>query len=233
MGKITISAQDYLKAIYTLSKRHGRATTSQIAARLNVRPASVTSMLQKLSQSDPPLVIYRKHGGATLTGAGKQVALTVIRRHRLLEKYLCEKLGYGWDEVHEEAELLEHVVSAYMVDQIAAVLNEPTFNPHGQPIPSSDLVMPVVEGRPLTSLNVNDQATLKRVRDNDSDLLRYLTDHGLTLGVRICVQSIQPDGTLLISILGSNDKVPLTQTMAQQLYVNRATSKASIHALPN
>jgi DtxR family Mn-dependent transcriptional regulator len=220
MRRVTASSQDYLKAIYTLSARHGKATTTKIAARVNVQMASATSMVQKLAQAKPPLAVYHKHRGATLTVEGEQAALTVIRRHRLLELYLCEKLGYTWDEVHEEAERLEHVVSPELIAQIAAVLDNPTAGPHGQPIPSSDLAMPVVGERPLTTLTPGTHATIQRVRDKDAELLRYLAEHHLRPGVVITVQACQPDGTIYVLTKEQLKSVRLSSTMAQQIFVN-------------
>jgi DtxR family Mn-dependent transcriptional regulator len=219
MDKITESSQDYLKAIYTLSKRHGRAITTQIAAQLDVSHASVTSMIKKLAQVDPPLVTYRKRRGTTLTDAGTEAALTVLRRHRLLELYLFEKLGYTWDEVHEEADRLEHGVSPQMMDQIASVLGEPTINPHGQPIPSPDLVMPVIAERPLPTLTPGTQTTIQRVRDEDASFLRYLADNNLIPGREIIVQASEVDGTIQVLAHGQTNPVCLSPQMAEHIFV--------------
>ena len=219
MDKITESSQDYLKAIYTLSKRHGRASTTQIADRLNVSPASVTSMIKKLAQATPPLVTYRKHRGTILTDSGKQVALTVLRCHRLLELFLCEKLGYTWDEVHEEADRLEHAVSPQMMEQVASVLGEPTINPHGQPIPSPDLVMPVLAERPLPTLIPGSKTSIQRIRDEDASLLRYLTDNNLIPGMEIIVQASEADGTIKVLALGQTNPVCLEPEMAKHIFV--------------
>src|SRR5574341_1113992 len=132
------ATEDYLKAIYELEEDFGRVTTSALAERLNVAPASVTGMLQKLAEGRPRLVNYERHHGVVLTPAGRKIALEIIRHHRLIELYLAEELGYEWDRVDAEAEQLEHVISEEFEDKIAARLGDPTVDPHGDPIPSKD-----------------------------------------------------------------------------------------------
>lgn len=223
MSKITAAAEDYLKEIYTLCTHYEKASTSEIAARLGIQSASVTNMIQKLSQTEPPLVNYQKNLGVTLTEAGRKAALNIFRRHRLLEVYLYEKLNYAWDEVHEEAEKLEHVASPKMINQIAAVLGNPTHSPHGHPIPSPDLVMPIMQEMPLTDLSPSVDATIQRVRDRDANLLRYLAQHNLNLGTDITVQKKLTDGAMHILVKGEIHKpVRLTASMAQQIFVNKS-----------
>jgi Mn-dependent DtxR family transcriptional regulator len=132
---LTHSVQDYLKQIYELTEGGENASTTALAARLKVTPASVTGMVQKLSSAVPPLVEYQKHQGVTLTSDGTRAALEVIRHHRLLETWLVQTLGYAWDEVHEEAERLEHAISEDLERRIAAALGNPLRDPHGEPIP--------------------------------------------------------------------------------------------------
>lgn len=152
---ITQSIQDYLKHIYELNENGGSASTNDLAARLNIAPASVTGMLQKLASAKPPLVIYKKHQGVTLTKSGEKAALEVIRHHRLLETFLANTLGYTWDEVHEEAEKLEHVISEGFEQRIAAALGHPTRDPHGELIPTEDLKMPLDQSTSLSDLRKN------------------------------------------------------------------------------
>lgn len=182
---ITQSIQDYLKHIYELNEYGGTASTNDLAARLNVAPASVTGMLQRLASSNPPLVIYKKHQGVTLTKHGEKAALEVIRHHRLLETWLVQTLGYSWDEVHEEAERLEHVISEDFERRIAAALDHPTRDPHGELIPTEDLKMPTDDTTPLSSLRPNQSATILRVVAADPNLLRHLDSLGLTPGIQI------------------------------------------------
>src|SRR5512143_1921314 len=140
--QLTDSIQDYLKAIYELTQNGASASTNALASRLDVEPASVTGMVQKLAATKPALVEYRKHHGVKLTPVGRRAALEVIRHHRLLEAWLVKTLGYSWDEVHVEAEKLEHVISEDFEERMAAALGDPVRDPHGELIPSSDLVMP-------------------------------------------------------------------------------------------
>jgi DtxR family Mn-dependent transcriptional regulator len=186
---ITQSIQDYLKHIYELNEDGLAASTNELAERLNVAPASVTGMLQKLAASRPPLVLYKKHQGVTLTAAGKKAALEVIRHHRLLETWLVQTLGYSWDEVHEEAERLEHAISEDLEMRIAAALGHPSRDPHGELIPSADLTMPADESTPLSALRPNQSATIQRVNAQDPNLLRHLDSLGLTPGVQIEVSA--------------------------------------------
>ncbi len=183
--KPSTSIQDYLKRIYELTENGLPASTNDLARELNVKPASVTGMIQKLAAEKPALVEYQKHQGVTLTSAGKRAALEVIRHHRLLEAWLVQTLGYSWDEVHEEAERLEHVISEDFERRIAAALGNPTRDPHGELIPTADLKMPVDDTTPLSSLRPNQSATIQRVVAADPNLLRHLDSLGLTPGIQI------------------------------------------------
>ena len=145
MIAISQANQDYLKVIYQLTEANGRAATNDIATALDVTPASVSSMLKKMAEGDEPLVRYQKHRGVTLTAVGTQTCLEILRHHRLLETYLCEKLGFSHEEAHEEACRLDHVLTEELEARIAAVLEHPTHNPHGQPIPTIDLEMPELQ----------------------------------------------------------------------------------------
>jgi DtxR family Mn-dependent transcriptional regulator len=181
----TQSTQDYLKRIYDLTECGSPASTNDLARELNVKPASVTGMIQKLAAEKPALVAYQKHQGVTLTPAGKRAALEVIRHHRLLETWLVQTLGYSWDEVHEEAERLEHVISEDLEQRIAAALGHPTRDPHGELIPTEDLDMPADDSTPLSSLRPSQTATILRVNAHDPNLLRHLDSLGLTPGIKI------------------------------------------------
>lgn len=181
----TQSEQDYLKRIYELTENGSPASTNDLARELNVKPASVTGMIQKLAAEKPALVEYQKHQGVTLTSAGKRAALEVIRHHRLLEAWLVQTLGYSWDEVHEEAERLEHVISEDFERRIAAALGNPTRDPHGELIPTADLKMPVDDTTPLSSLRASQSAVIQRVVAADPNLLRHLDSLGLTPGIQI------------------------------------------------
>jgi DtxR family Mn-dependent transcriptional regulator len=189
---LTISTQDYLKHIYELTAGGENASTNALSEQLNVKPASVTNMVQKLASTKPALVEYQKHQGVTLTKEGEKAALEVIRHHRLLEAWLVQTLGYSWDEVHEEAERLEHVISEDFERRIAAAMGHPLRDPHGELIPTADLKMPVEVSTPLSALRPNQKAKVQSVRSADDDLLRYLQSQGLVPGAQIEILDYSP-----------------------------------------
>ncbi|HTP00245.1 MAG TPA: metal-dependent transcriptional regulator [Anaerolineales bacterium] len=189
---LTDSIQDYLKAIFDLTENGTPASTNALARRLGVEPASITGMVQKLAASRPALVEYRKHHGVKLTAAGKRAALEVIRHHRLLETWLVASLGYSWDQVHSEAERLEHVISEDFEERIAAALGEPTRDPHGEPIPGPDLVMPSDQSIPLEAVQAGKKATVRRVDAQDREFLRRLELLRLLPGTRVAVVEVSP-----------------------------------------
>ena len=208
---LTNSIQHYLKHIYELTENGEAASTNTLAACLNVKPASVTGMVQKMASSKPALVEYHKHQGVTLTKPGKKAALEVIRHHRLLETWLVQTLGYSWDEVHEEAERLEHVISEDFEARIAAALGHPSRDPHGELIPTPDLQMPHDDTTPLSALRPDQTAVIQRVKAEDLDLLRYLDGLGLLPGTHIEVTNYSPyDNNITVKtgrrsqVLGSN-----------------------------
>ncbi|MFN2489443.1 MAG: metal-dependent transcriptional regulator [Actinomycetota bacterium] len=195
----TRAAQDYLKGICLLEdeaeaagRRATLVSTKAIAERLDVSAASATNMLKKLDSLG--LVKHLPYRGAELTNAGRKIALEVIRHHRLLETYLAEALGVPWDEVHDEAEVLEHVLSERLEDRIAKVLGEPTEDPHGHPIPPRDGDIARSSGVAITDLAVGAAATVAEVSDRDPELLRYLGDMGIYPGVRIRLVAVGPFG---------------------------------------
>jgi len=198
---LTISIQDYLKHIYELTENGETASTNALAEKLNIRAPSVTGMIQKLASSKPPLVEYQKHQGVTLTKDGKRAALEVIRHHRLLEAWLVQTLGYSWDEVHEEAERLEHVISEDFERRIAAAMGHPLRDPHGEPIPTADLRMPLEDSTPLSALRPGQKGTVQCVKAADTELLRYLDSLGLVPEVDIEVKEYsQFDHNLTVKV---------------------------------
>jgi DtxR family Mn-dependent transcriptional regulator len=190
--------EDYAKAIYTLGRRGGgTASTSALAERLGVTPASVSAMLKKLA--DRGLAKHVPYRGVALTADGERVALEVLRHHRLLELYLAEHLGVPWDRVHDEAEALEHVLSEYLEEQIAAKLGHPTHDPHGDPIPDAALKIDEGDTRPLDALDAGERGRFVRVSDADPEMLRYLDARGVRLGAELEVVDRQPfDGPLTV-----------------------------------
>jgi DtxR family Mn-dependent transcriptional regulator len=190
VGKMTRARQDYLKALYHLGGSADSVSTTQLAERLAVAPASVTEMLGTLRNLK--LVTHDRYRGARLTSQGAAAALQTIRRHRLLELFLVEVLGYSWDEVHEEAERLEHVISRRMEERIFETLGRPDLDPHGDPIPSPSGKLPSLDYRSLAETRAGEQVTIRRVSDRDADKLRVMRDLDLRPGrqVEILAESL-------------------------------------------
>lgn len=199
--KLTVSIQDYLKVIYELTESGENASTNALAQKMKISAPSVTGMIQKLASSKPALVEYQKHQGVTLTREGRRAALEVIRHHRLLEAWLVQTLGYTWDEVHEEAERLEHVISEDFERRIAAAMGHPTRDPHGELIPTEDLKMPADKSMPLSSLRPGQDGVVICVKAADTELLRHLEELGLVPEAEIEVKEYSPfDHNLTIKV---------------------------------
>ncbi len=198
-GRVSAPVEDYLKAIYDLAGRDATASTNDVAERLGVSAASVTGMVRRLA--DQGLLEYERYRGVRLSEEGRLVALRTIRRHRLIETYLTEVLGYPWDRVHDEAERLEHAASDELVDRMAAALGHPTADPHGAPIPTSDGEVDERRHRTLAELEVGTAARMVRVSDENPGLLRYLAEIDLTPGVPVQVLARAPfDGPLTLRV---------------------------------
>jgi DtxR family Mn-dependent transcriptional regulator len=218
---LTLSIQDYLKVIYDLTSSGEPASTTALAARLGVSPASVTGMVQKLARLKSPLVLYRKHHGVLLTAAGKRAALEVIRHHRLLETWLVQSLGYSWDRVHGEAEQLEHVISDEMEQRISSALGDPERDPHGDPIPSRDLCMPADHSVPLAELHAGQAAVVHRVHSQEPRLLRHLEQLGVTPGIEVKVLNPpQHDNSIHLKVGRSSVPAVLDLLTARLVYVD-------------
>ena len=191
------AVEDYAKAIYKLERSAGGAvSTTALAERLDVTPGSVSAMLRKLA--DLGLVTHVPYHGVRLTPQGARVALEVIRHHRLLETYLADQLGVPWDRVHDEAEVLEHVLSEQLEDLIAAKLGHPTHDPHGDPIPSPDLRLDEPSTVPLDAVPVGARGRFVRISDTDPAMLRYLDERGIAPGDEFELVEREPfDGPVL------------------------------------
>ena len=201
--KLSTAIENYLKTIFVLQQQGQQVGTTELAERLNVRPASVSGMLKKLS--DLKLVRHTPYHGVMLTPAGEKIALEVLRHHRLIELFLVEALGYTWDEVHAEAEALEHVISEKLEARIAEWLGHPTRDPHGDPIPSPDGILPDDNSQPLDALAVGESGTITQVRVQDADHLRYLASLGLVPGASIRIQAREPfEGPLTVKVGASS-----------------------------
>lgn len=214
------SVEDYLKAIYVLQSEGEATTTTNIANALDVSSASVTNMLKRLAKMN--LLEYESYKGAKLTSAGNKIALEILRHHRLLELYLKEVMGYSWDEVHDEAEKLEHHISEQFEDRIAELLNHPTHDPHGDPIPSKDGVMPTMAQLSISDAKENTAYIIGRVKDQDPELLRYLEKIGVLPGSKIEVMEKAPfSGPVKIRLEGKVEQM-LGQAVASEVYLVEA-----------
>ena len=215
----SLTVENYVKAIFQIC--HGQdgepAATGQIAAALGVSPGTVTSMLKTLSESG--LAVYTPYEGARLTPAGRMLALRVLRRHRLIELFLARTLDLSWDEVHEEAEHMEHAVSDLLIDRIDAFLGFPATDPHGDPIPKADGTVADSSDRRLADLEVGSPFQVVRVIDQSPEFLRYLTECGLRLDASgTVVAKRQESGTMTVEVAGQ--QTTLAQTVAERLLVS-------------
>lgn len=215
---ISAAAQDYLKCVFTLEDEGARASTKAVAERLGVSAASATNMLKKLGVTG--LVTYLPYKGAELTDAGRKIALEVVRHHRLLETYLAEALGVPWDRVHEEAEVLEHVLSEELEDRIAARLGHPTADPHGHPIPAKDLTLPDSSEQVLWAVEVGSEVEVERVSDSMAEALRHLAQLGIRPGSQVTVVDRGPvDGPLFVTVSGAEDVHALSRELSEAVWV--------------
>ncbi|MFV0634596.1 metal-dependent transcriptional regulator [Demequina sp.] len=182
------TTQDYLKAIWNAAEwSDAPVTVSVLASRLALAPSSVSELVRKLADSG--LVTHVKYGSISLTDEGRVIALATVRKHRLVETFLVEYLGYGWDEVHDEAEVLEHAVSDEFVERLALKLGSPTHDPHGDPIPAADGTLPVERHLPLDQVAEGVRVRVARVWDDDPELLRHLAEVSLQIGAELTVRA--------------------------------------------
>jgi DtxR family Mn-dependent transcriptional regulator len=202
-AELTTSIQDYLKAIYALDAAGEKVTTSAVAERMNVSAPSVTAMMKRLAELG--LAEREPYRGVVLTEAGRRGALEVLRHHRLLERYLADTLGLPLDQVHAEADRLEHVLSEELETRIDEALGFPTHDPHGDPIPDRELKIISAEARVLLDLAPGDRSTVSRVPDNDADVLRYLGELALVPGEPVELTAIAPFGGPVSVRTGTGD----------------------------
>lgn len=218
-GEYTTSIEDYLKAIYDLSRADGSAAVSEVAVRLAVARASVSGMVRRLVEQG--LVAHKRYQGLALTDEGERVALRLLRRHRVIESYLVTELGYGWDEVHEEAERLEHAASDELIRRMAAALGHPEVDPHGAPIPTAEGTVAEPAYLSLAELDAGDEAVVARVEDEDAELLRYLDSLGLVPGAQVrCVAHAPFGGGVIVRTGGKQQQ--LGEPLAARVLVQPA-----------
>jgi DtxR family Mn-dependent transcriptional regulator len=214
------SIQDYLKAIYELRCENARATTNAIAARLDIAPASVTGMLKKLAEMK--LVEYEPYQGAALTLAGEKIALEVIRHHRLIELYLTEAMGYSWDQVHAEADRLEHAISEEFEDKISSILGDPKFDPHGDPIPTKEGLVSASSRAALSDVPSGSTVRIERIRDEDPALLRHVAELGLMPHTVVTVTRANPSDDSLAVVIENGAELVIEAEVAQNVFVTAA-----------
>ncbi len=216
---LTGPVEDYLKAIYELERAGEPAATTGLAARLGVAPASVTGMVRRLAGQG--LLTHERYRGVRLTVEGRKAALLTIRRHRVIETYLVKALGYRWDEVHQEAERLEHAASQDFIDRLAAAIGEPTVDPHGAPIPTREGAVEELRFRTLAEVPAGAVADVMHVADEDPSLLRYLADLAITPGSRVRVLDHAPFGGPITIEVGKRTRA-IGPALAARVLVRRS-----------
>lgn len=209
------AVEDYLKTIYKIEASEGSASTTEIARRMEVAPASATAMIKRLSEMG--LVKHKSYRGATLTEAGNKIALEIIRHHRLLETYLREVMGYPWDKMHEEAEHLEHHISEEFEDKIDQILGFPTHDPHGDPIPDRDGIMVEHETRLLSESDPGDSLTVRRFYSGDASVLHQLEDAGFALEASVTIIDKTSD-SLVLTV--EDNRMSISLSLASNVYVS-------------
>lgn len=212
------SVEDYLKAIYALSGSDDPIATSAIAESLTVQPASVTGMVKRMAEWG--LLEHVPYKGVRLTEPGEREALRVIRRHRILETYLCDRLGFSWDDVHDEAERLEHAASDELIERMAKALGSPSHDPHGAPIPTVAGDIALEELATLAESTAGSRVVVRSVRDQSAPDLRSMAEEGLVPGARLLVEAIGPDGSVSIAVDGvpGGDR-PVPHELARYVFV--------------
>lgn len=219
VGDLSTSTQNYLKGIWALSEwSDAPVTSSSVAKHLGLRKSTVSDGVRKLGEQG--LVAHKPYGTIELTELGHTYAVAMIRRHRLIETFLVEALGYTWDQVHDEAENLEHSVSDFMVERIDAFLDHPTRDPHGDPIPSASGRVDTPEAVPLTGVKPGQTATIERIADDDPKLLQFLDSHGLVVGATLEVGEGAPySGAVAVRLAGAAEAVPLGEEATDSVFV--------------
>ena len=215
----TLSEENYIKTIYHLETVSSKGiSTNAIAKKLETKASSVTDMVKKLSEKE--VVVYKKYQGVILTEFGKKTAANIVRKHRLWEVFLVEKLNFSWDEVHDVAEQLEHIKSPKLIDQIDAFLGFPTHDPHGDPIPDKEGNLKTIEKSLLSTLSKNESGICVGVNDSSSEFLKFLDKKGITLGKQIKVLEKEDfDDSLSIEI--ENKKLSISNKIANNLYIQK------------
>ncbi len=214
----SLAEENYLKAIYALNLGDSSASTNAIAERLETKASSVTDMLKRLNEKK--LVNYLKYRPATLTEKGQAIAIDVIRKHRLWEYFLVEKLKFGWDEVHEIAEQLEHIQSPALINRLDEFLNAPKFDPHGDPIPNREGKITERHNQVLANLSVDEFAFIVGVKEHSNSFLQYLDAMQLVLGTKIkLINRFDYDQSAVIELVDSKKEITISNEVSENLYI--------------
>lgn len=223
LPSLSRSVEDYLKAIFSLTEQGEVAATSALAQSLDVQPASVTGMVKRLAEAG--YVEHLPYKGVRLTEEGRAEALRIVRRHRILETYLLRRLGYSWDDVHDEAERLEHAASDRLIGRMAAALEDPSHDPHGAPIPTPAGEIEAVDFATLADAGAGEDVRIRAVADEDPERLRYMEARGLKPGVQVRVEGHEPfDGPVRVRVGGAGgDPFSVGRELARRIYVSDAT----------
>jgi len=212
----TLAEENYLKAIYHLAVNDGNASTNQIASSLNTKASSVTDMLKKLA--DKALINYTPYQGVNLTPSGEKIAIGIIRKHRLWEYFLVEKLNFKWDQVHDLAEEMEHISSEELIDRLDKFMGYPKHDPHGDPIPDCNGRFDTHELKPVSAATVNQSGVIAGVRDHSSSFLQYLDKKQLTIGCKIIITDIiEYDHSVVVQT--GNKEVHISREVANNLLI--------------
>ncbi len=216
---ISSTEENYLKSIFHLCEENNESVTSTnvLAKDLSIRPASVSAMLKKLKEKK--LIDYERYGNVQLTKIGNEIAVNIIRKHRLWEVFLVETLGFSWDEVHEVAEQLEHIKSKKLIDKLDAFLLYPKQDPHGDPIPSATGSLEKVRRRKLSDTKAGNKYEVTAVRDDSSDFLQFLIQQNIGLGTKIEVISIHKEDSALLLQLKNGKRITLSHNAAKNIQV--------------
>ena len=214
----TLAEENYLKSIYHLSLNKASVSTNRLAAFVNTKASSVTDMLKKLA--DKGLINYKPYQGVTLTGAGEKIALNIVRKHRLWEYFLVEKLDFKWDEVHELAEEMEHISSNELIDRLDKFMGHPEYDPHGDPIPDCNGQFKIHNFKPLLAAGLNESGTICGVRNHSAVFLQYLEKTNLTIGRKIKIADIN-----------TYDHSVILQTEEKRVHVSREVANNLLIAL--
>lgn len=214
------SVEDYLKAIYALTRQGEQASTSALAGELGIQPSSVTGMVKRLAEQK--LLEHVPYRGVCLTEAGQREALRILRRHRILETYLTERLEYSWDDVHDEAERLEHAASDRLIEAMAGALENPSHDPHGAPIPTASGEIEATDGTTLADADAGEVIVIRAVQDDDPARLRFMEARGLLPGVRVELLALQPfDGPLTLRVGDGQATQVVGRDLARRIFIVR------------